>query len=292
MIDARLESDGADPNTETLAELMSATEKALDYDSYGRGMFKGHPNMISIHRVTITPLGTYLCGPYQEPMNRVLRRYAAHSDNFLRVEFSEETGETMRFDRDTSLDKIFQKRFKSVLRDGIVIGGKRFEFLGFSHSSLRSQLCWFMSSFKFSNGLLDARSIIPLLGDFSKILSPAKCAARIGQTFTETVNSIAVDISQVIIAKDIRTCVGGRERIFSDGVGTLSYSLLRKIWKEYAPQRTVKPTIFQIRFAGMSAPLLCGVYLSAFAFSYPNSLNRCQGRDFSGYHSGRGCTDA
>ena len=268
-IDAGLDSDGADFNAETLAKLMFATENALGYDIYGRRISENYPNMISIHRVIITPLGTYLCGPYQEPMNRVLRKYAAHSDNFLRVEFSEETGEAMRFDRDTSLDKIFQKRFKSVLRDGIVIGGKRFEFLGFSHSSLRSQVCWFMSSFKSSNGLLlDARSIIPLLGDFSKILSPAKCAARIGQTFTETVNSIAVDTSHVTIAKDIKTCVGGRERIFSDGVGTLSHSLLRKILKGYALQKTVKPTVFQIRIAGMSAFLSLWslpkhVYLSA-----------------------------
>ncbi len=37
---------------------------------------------------------------------------------------------------------------------------------------------------------------------------------------------------------------------FSDGVGTISPALLRKVWKVYGRQRLLKPTALQIRFQG------------------------------------------
>lgn len=37
---------------------------------------------------------------------------------------------------------------------------------------------------------------------------------------------------------------------FSDGVGTISPGLLRKVWKRYGRQRLIKPTALQIRFQG------------------------------------------
>ena len=37
---------------------------------------------------------------------------------------------------------------------------------------------------------------------------------------------------------------------FSDGVGTISEALLRRVWKTYGKQRLIKPTALQIRFQG------------------------------------------
>lgn len=206
-----------------------------------------HSNQVSIHHATVTPLGVYLNGPFWESKNRVLRKYPNHTDYFMRVEFHEEIGEPMRFDYYSSLDEIFQERFKSVLKNGISIGGRLFEFLGFSNSSLRAQSCWFMAQFATPHdGLLDATNIIRTLGDFSQIYSPAKCAARIGQAFTETYTSVRIHQDDV---KRIPDVVHGK-RVFSDGVGTISASIMNRIYKEYALRAGVKPTVFQIRFAG------------------------------------------
>ena len=239
-------------------ELNMLAKFILDFADMGRqdGNYlpytrETHPNGTWIHRATVTPLGIYLFGPFWESKNRILRRYPDHTDYFMRVEFMEETGDPVRMEQDVSLDEIFQQRFRTVLHNGFIIGDRHFEFLGFSHSSLRSQSCWFMAPFLTETGEpLDARSIIRTLGDFSHIRSPAKCAARIGQALSETVPSVDVELGVVEVVDDIERA----DRVFSDGVGTVSRSLIEKIWEKYAVRAKVKPTVIQIRFAGKQEP--------------------------------------
>ncbi|MCJ1477226.1 hypothetical protein MMC13_005897 [Lambiella insularis] len=236
-------------------DIDALTQSLLSYEvdaRHGNGSYAPRsgrtPNSAWIYRATVTPLGIYLYGPHWESKNRVLRSYSSHTDFFMRVDFMEENGEPIRFEQNTSLDQIFDERFKYVLQNGFNVGGRQFEFLGFSHSSLRSQSCWFVAAFTSDNGeVLDAGSIIRKLGDFSHIWSPAKCAARIGQAFSETVPSVDIDSGNVERVGDVER--GGR--VFSDGVGTVSSSLLSKIWEEYAVHAKVKPTVLQIRYAGV-----------------------------------------
>jgi len=94
---------------------------------------------------------------------------------------------------------------------------------------------------------LNAGSIIQGLGSFERIYSPAKQAARIGQTFSDTLTSIPISPQNVQMDVPDVTRNG---RVFSDGCGTLSYGITYSIWKEYALRAKVKPTVFQIRFAG------------------------------------------
>ncbi|EGE83653.2 RNA-dependent RNA polymerase, variant 2 [Blastomyces dermatitidis ATCC 18188] len=205
-----------------------------------------NPNHVSIHRVQVTPCGIYLDGPYMESKNRVLRRYANHVDHFLRVEFMDESGDPVRYDPRASIDLIFQQRFKGVLKNGINIAGRKFEFLGFSHSSLRSQTCWFVAPFYADGILYNATTIIQNLGRFDHINSPAKQAARIGQTFSETLTSIPISEEIISVVQDVKR----NDRVFSDGVGTISPSVMYMIWKDYSLRTMVKPTVFQIRIAG------------------------------------------
>ena len=249
------ETTESDFATTTLIRSMTEIEQTVYHGSSLHDNSAMHPNRGLIHKATVTPLGIYLSGPCWETKNRVLRKHAFHTDNFLRVEFAEETGDPVTYDPTSSTDHIYQKRFKDVLISGFVIGGRHFEFLGFSHSSLRSQSCWFMSPFTNEDGeTLNARNIIPTLGDFSQIQSPAKCAARIGQAFSDTLTSIQISPQYVEKIPDIER----HGRTFSDGVGTLSQSLMHKIWNQYAHRAAVKPTVFQIRFAGKQA--LCLLY--------------------------------
>ncbi|KKY15588.1 putative rna-dependent rna polymerase [Diplodia seriata] len=145
------------------------------------------------------------------------------------------------------LYEIFHTRFKSVLDGEINIGGHGFQFLGFSHSSLRSQTCWFMSPFVQVLSLIAAPEVIKGLGDFSKIRSPAKCAARIGQAFSDTSGTVTVNEKIIQMVNDV---YNDQKCIFSDGVGKISYKLLKRVWKEYQQARGQRPTCLQIRFGG------------------------------------------
>lgn len=199
---------------------------------------------VSIHKATVTPTGIYLSGPEAIAANRILRKYRARQDCFLRVVFADENGEKLEYDRDFSNDKVLKGRFLGILRKGLDIAGEHFDFLGFSHSSLRSQACWFMRAFIHEGSLLYARQLIQQLGDFSAIRCPAKCAARIGQAFSETTGAVHVDPKIVKTFPDIR--VG--EYMFTDGCGTIS----KESWRALKSSSSSKnqPTSYQIRYKG------------------------------------------
>lgn len=218
-------------------------------------------NIAYIHKVSITPSRIYLSGPEPENNNRVLRKYPNHHDFFLRVQFCEEDGEPIRYNAQISNEEIFQGRFKKLLNDGISIVGLRFSFLGFSHSSLRAQSCWFMAPFVYQGSLLFYGKLIQGLGDFSHIRCPAKCAARIGQAFSETPTAVTIAPG---VQKEIPD-VERNGRNFSDGVGTVSMGLLRKIWARLPAVGKDKPLLFQIRYGGKHRdPTLLMVFCCVF----------------------------
>jgi hypothetical protein len=103
-----------------------------------------------------------------------------------------------------------------------------------------------MAPFTIDGSLIFARSVIRDLGDFRLIRSPAKCAARIGQAFSQTFSSVAIPPEAFQVMPDIER----NERTFSDGVGTCSLEVLQKIWQVYSQARGLKPTALQIRFQG------------------------------------------
>lgn len=199
---------------------------------------------VSIHRVVVTPTGIYLYGPDETVSNRVLRQYRAYQDCFLRVSFTDENEDRVEFDRDCSNERILRGRFLTVLQKGLDIAGEHFDFLGFSHSSLRSQSCWFMRPFVHEGSLLNARSLIQSLGNFSSIRCPAKCAARIGQAFSESTSAVKIEPSIVHQLPDIR--IG--QYLFTDGCGTIS----KDTWKLLRSNHSARdqPTLYQIRYKG------------------------------------------
>ena len=124
------------------------------------------------------------------------------------------------------------------------IVGRAYVFLGYSHSSMRAQTVWFLHPFYFNGGLLLANILIKDLGNFNAIRSPAKSAARVGQCFSDTTESIrfhdAVEISDI----------ERNGRCFTDGVGKISLSALRQVWEASAAVRKKRATLLQIRYRG------------------------------------------
>jgi len=231
-----------------LTKLLKVNEEQCTREAeVGDGETRTTDNVAIIHRVKVTPTAIHLYGPEAEANNRVLRKYPNHHDYFLRVQFCDEDGQPVRFNPRVSNERILRGRFKDILEKGITIAGREYEFLGFSHSSLRAQSCWFMAPFVYEGSLLWYRMIIQDLGDFSMIRSPAKCAARIGQVFSDTRTAVPIDTN--IIHREPDVTFGNR--VFSDGVGTMSYSVMYKIWDRLPKAQLVKPTLFQIRFQGI-----------------------------------------
>ncbi|KAH8689571.1 putative RNA-dependent RNA polymerase [Talaromyces proteolyticus] len=246
-------ADSNDVSLESIKHIITDLENshAIDEARPGQPGYMNH-NQIAIHRASVTPTGIYLDGPNPEIKNRVLRRYFAYSDSFLRVRFIEESGDPMMYDIGTDLDEIFRGRFREVLRDGIVIADRLYNFLGFSNSSLRSRTCWFMAPFEDNLGdRVSVDTLIPRLGDFLLIRSPAKFAARLGQTFSDTLTSIPIEKHVVGRVPDVER----NGRVFSDGCGTISKEILWRIYRDYPRHAVVNPTVFQIRFSGAKGML-------------------------------------
>ncbi|KAF2706974.1 RdRP-domain-containing protein [Pleomassaria siparia CBS 279.74] len=232
-----------------------------------------HKHLVLVHHVTITPAGIYLGGPNLEVSNRVIRQYEANSDHFIRVTFADEDGANLHYDWKTSNERIYSTRYQKALRETIEIAGRSYRFLGFSHSSLRSQTCWFCAPFVQDKTIILAPVIIARLGNFSAIRSPAKCAARIGQAFSDTSGFVKVTAGNKSFMPDVER----NGRVFSDGCGTISLELLKKVWMNWAASRNFHPTVLQIRFQGVKGLVSLDTRLQGEQLRIRNSMQKFEG---------------
>ncbi|OJJ50415.1 hypothetical protein ASPZODRAFT_164365 [Penicilliopsis zonata CBS 506.65] len=259
-------SPHGDPKDFETAQLVKTLEDIEDDIQnglvYRKGLSDAPPNLARVHRAMVSPTRITLHGPELEPNNRILRKFPKHREYFLRVQFCDENGQDLHFNPKLNHEGVFV-RFKDILKSGIQIAGRTYKFLGFSHSSLRSHSVWasiFFSIYSFSSPFFEGGAmqtyftIIKALGNFSHITSPARCAARIGQAFSETPFALALKENSVTVVNipDIKSADGSR--VFSDGVGTISWDVVEKIWASL-PRRKGSPTSFQIRMGGAKGML-------------------------------------
>ena len=132
----------------------------------------------------------------------------------MMVFFADEDGLSVFHDLRASQEQVYE-RFRGILRNGISVAGRTYEFLGFSHASLRTHQAWFMAPFEKNGTIFRARDIIQDLGDFSHIHCSAKCAARIGQAFSDTIFSVPIPDTAVVT--ETKDDVERNGRCFSDG---------------------------------------------------------------------------
>ncbi|XVF85598.1 hypothetical protein PTKIN_Ptkin17bG0129800 [Pterospermum kingtungense] len=203
--------------------------------------------LVYVRRVQITPSRVYFCGPEINVSNRVLRHFRDDIDNFLRLSFVDE-----------ELEKIYStdllargrrteiyERILSTLKSGIVIGDKRFEFLASSPSQLRENSAWMFAS---RNGLT-AADIRRWTGNFSKIRNVAKYAARLGQSFSSSTETLSVARDEIDIIPDVEIIRHGTKYTFSDGIGKISADFAKKVAKKCRLDGRT-PSAFQIRIGG------------------------------------------
>ncbi|XVF43431.1 hypothetical protein PTKIN_Ptkin02bG0039600 [Pterospermum kingtungense] len=203
--------------------------------------------LVYVRRVQITPSRLYFCGPEINVSNRVLRNFRNDIDNFLRVSFIDEELEKIH-----STDLLARRkrtelyeRILSTLKNGIVIGNKRFEFLAFSSSQLRENSAWMFAS---RNGLTVA-DIRTWMGNFSKIRNVAKYSARLGQSFSSSTETLSVAQDDIYIIPDVEIITGGIKYVFSDGIGKISAEFAKKVAAK-CRLNGYTPSAFQVRIGG------------------------------------------
>ena len=209
--------------------------------------------LVYVNRVQVTPSKVYFCGPEVNLSNRVLRNYPEDIDNFLRVTFVDEVLDKLHAtvlsscassangERQTGI----YDRILSILRNGIVIGAKKFEFLAYSNSQLRENSVWMFAS---RTGLT-AADIREWMGDFCEIRNVAKYAARLGQSFSSSRETVSVSRHEFENIPDVEVERKGILYCFSDGIGKISAELAREVAAKCGLENSV-PSAFQIRYGG------------------------------------------
>lgn len=212
--------------------------------------------IMKFHRALVTPSKVYFLGPELNVSNRVTRHFAEYIDDFLRVSFVDEDWNKLHSNALTSKPeygflakpqrtKVYN-RILSILKDGIVVGKKKFEFLAFSASQLRENSLWMFAS----NDKVTADSIRKWMGDFDNIRNVAKCAARMGQSFSSSRQTSNVQEHEVLIIPDIEVSTDGIKYCFSDGIGKISLPLAKQIANKCGLSTIAPPSAFQIRYGG------------------------------------------
>lgn len=211
-------------------------------------------NVMSCHRILVTPSKIFCMGPELESSNYIVKNFASYASDFVRVTFvDEDWGRLPANSVSTSVSRgIFAKPYRtdiyyriiSVLRDGIVIGDKKFQFLAFSASQLRSNSVWMFAS----NDRVKAEDIREWMGCFNKIRSVSKCASRMGQLFSASKQTLEVQPCDVDLIPDIEVVSDGVNYCFSDGIGKISHSFATEIARKLGLSHL--PSAFQIRYGG------------------------------------------
>ncbi|CAL9220613.1 unnamed protein product [Arabidopsis halleri] len=217
---------------------------------------------VYIHQVKVTPTKVYFCGPEITDSNRVLRNFSKCINNFIVLSFVDEDFKQLR---STDLCSRFTKkrtelydRISSVLRDGIVIGDNKFEFLAFSSSQLRVNSLWMFAP----SDETTAASIRAWMGDFSNIRNVAKYAARLGQSFSSSVETLNVTSLEMELIPDVEIkSSSGTLYVFSDGIGKISPGFAELVAKECG-FKDFFPSAFQIRYAGFKGVVAVDTNLS------------------------------
>nr|ABI34378.1 RNA-directed RNA polymerase, putative [Solanum tuberosum] len=217
--------------------------------------------LVYVRRVLVTPCKVYFCGPEVNVSNRVLRNYSEDIDNFLRVSFVDEEWEKLystellpKASTGNGIRTNIYERILSTLRKGFVIGDKKFEFLAFSSSQLRDNSVWMFAS----RPGLTANDIRTWMGDFSQIKNVAKYAARLGQSFGSSTETLSVLRHEIEVIPDVK--VHGTSYVFSDGIGKISADFARRVASKCGLQYT--PSAFQIRYGGYKGVVAVDPYSS------------------------------
>ncbi|GAA5883920.1 hypothetical protein JCM16303_004701 [Sporobolomyces ruberrimus] len=250
-----------------------------DGKKYRRGQRKGRVSLEergkrNVHfsrGVVVTLSGSIkIQGKGIEKTNSIIRSHWDGVDHFLRVAFKEEDGLVLSTvgGIDAGVQhELLDGTITRILKNGLILGGRKFELLSYSQASLRDGAAVFIapfSSWVVRAGLGELRlinaSLVRLsMGHFDKVShQPAMLGARWSQGFTTTSASVVMKDQQIHRISDILEYNEQGEEItcHTDGAGLLSPKLRDSICETLIKNgyklssEAPFPSVFQFRLGG------------------------------------------
>jgi hypothetical protein len=149
-------TEAARPSLDQL--LIDATKHHSTETSLKMTSFPVSPATFECYHLIVTPTSRYLEGPIADQSNSILRRFGNH-ECFLRVSIQDERRSKLRREPGIDISNLLQSRFGGLLIHGLLLGGRQYEFLGYSMSGLREHSVWFVTPFESNTGQMDAAKI-------------------------------------------------------------------------------------------------------------------------------------
>ncbi|GAA5856048.1 hypothetical protein JCM8547_002955 [Rhodosporidiobolus lusitaniae] len=214
-------------------------------------------------------------GKLLEKSNALIRRYYHNVDGvgsesvfFLRVQFLEENGLPLPPDARAEWTRLIDASIRSVMKKGLMFGGRQYEFLAYSQSALRNRSVYFVAPWPVwqnnEKRMIVAADIRVDLGMLDKILrKPALLGARYSLAFTSSSVTEHVLVDQIKIIPDFNVLDEDSKEVtnHTDGSGLMSVELRDKIWRHLVSNGFRRdhegspPTVFQIRIGGFKGVL-------------------------------------
>lgn len=208
------------------------------------------PSFCTLSRsAVVTPSMIYYTTPAVEISNRVVRHWSDLSDRFLRIRFTDEVNNGRIHPRENnSQDEIFN-RITRAMRNGIILGDRKYEFLAFGSSQFREHGAYFFAPTE----QLSTVGMRQDLGDLAKSpdkYQPAKWCARLGQNFSTTRG-----ITTTTFVKPALVDIKRNGYCYTDGVGKISPHLMRLVAEEFGLPTEDPPSVIQFRLGGCKGVL-------------------------------------
>lgn len=235
---------------------------------------------INLPRILITPSRISVLGFQLEMSNRLIRKFivghGVSEEAFARVTIGDENGDKLFSD---DLKGPLSGRIKKLLMDGICINGKVYRFLAYSSSQLKELSVWMVCpEFGFS-----IQTMRESMGDFSMCTTPSKYAARIGQCFSTTVDTLRRQENGRLLTLKVKDDLPDIEVYndtlgawveHSDGAGLIRKDLLESLMSDFpfGPSNPQDVSAIQIRYGGAKGVLMGWDFKDV-------KDDRCQGYD-------------
>ena len=202
--------------------------------------------LMPFRRVAITPSKIEVEFPTLSMPNRAIRTHRKQGENFLRVSFQTEDHNRGMYRDD---DDPVLKHIKDIMLNGFDLCGKKFKFLHYSNSQMRSHSCWFMHETE----NLKYEDFIKTLGDFNNCKLVSKNASRKGQAFSSAIKAATLEVgTDLQEIDDIKTF--DDKYTFTDGIGYIEPTLLNKI--AFITYKYPVISAIQIRMGGYKGVLM------------------------------------
>ena len=185
--------------------------------------------MVTPTRIIVTRepgLSNFVMRNYKYMVKNELRKL--DTDRYLRVSFVDENFEQLNYRdlHETSQDIL--KRIQQFIRNGITVCRRKFHFLAYSSSQLRSSSYWAVAH--------DPKKILDWLScdKFCSVATVSKRGARMGQLLSSTRFAIDIKPEFVKCISDL-SAFSSEDRCrynYSDGNGLISTKAMIRISKE------------------------------------------------------------